>query len=174
MPSSRLPRVAFDTCVFIDFLRRTPDRYPACRHACDEAVAGRLTIVTASVTVAEMGKPAGGLVLDEEQTKTILGLLDQDYVLISSADFDASRLAHRICRRHGVKPMDGIHLACAIRAGVDRLYTYDGVKSARRGKLLPLDGKVQMDHYPPLRICVPPDPPKPPPPPPNLFRGLDR
>jgi hypothetical protein len=49
-----------------------------------------------------------------------------------------------------LKPVDAIHLACAIHAKVDELFTYDG--DGREKGLLDLDNKVGI---PPLKVKYP-------------------
>jgi hypothetical protein len=65
-------------------------------------------------------------------------------------------MAHEFTRTHGLRNADAIHVATALIARVDVLYTWDDKKQRRAG-LLGHNGKIGK---PPLRIEVPPDPDK--------------
>lgn len=155
MPSKRPRPVYWDTCVFIDFFQMTKDRYAACRHAHDLAVAGELAIVTSTVTLSELSRVHAEGVVDDEMSRKILDFMENDFVHLRPADRTVGEQAHQYAREQNLMPLDAIHVATAVLAGTEVLYTYDGIKKRRKG-LIRHSGRFGT---PPLEIMPPPTPP---------------
>jgi hypothetical protein len=94
--------------------------------------------------------------LREEQSKMILEFFQNPYIYIRSVTRQVAELAHEFTRTHGLRNADAVHVATAVIAKVDVLYTWDDPKQRRSG-LIRHNMKIGN---PPLRIEKPPDPDK--------------
>jgi len=148
--------IYWDSCVFISLLQQTKDRYEALAHIEDEAKEGKYKIVTSMVTLAEVSRAHGEGVIDDVTSEKLLDYFENDYIVLRSVDRPTGREAHKLARQLNIMPLDAIHLAAAVRAGVPMIHTYDSKKHRRKG-LLKWNGKIGT---PPISIVVPPDPPK--------------
>lgn len=125
----------------------------------DRARTGRVKIVTSAFTLAEVVKRkcSGSQVgAGEEHDDYFADLLQQDYVIVVNADWDANVRARALFREFNSsglkKPQDALHLATAVLENVDEMHTFDGAD------LLKLAGKVKRDDGMTLTICKPPEP----------------
>ena len=117
--SSKRPSIYWDSCVFIDVLQKTPDRYPDLRKIITEGENGRLVIVTSAFTLAEVFKVADSADDAAKQAETIHSLFETDFIEIWSVDRAVGEMAGDISRNHkGVLSGDAVHLATAIQSGV--------------------------------------------------------
>lgn len=152
--------VYWDSCVFIDLLsQQKPERYAACNYMQQRAENDELLIVTSAASIAEVTKLSGTSHSIEKQSKMILDYFENPYIVIRQVDRATANEAHEISRKHGLPPLDAIHVATALRAKVPVIYTYDGLKRRRKGLI---KYNLLFGSNPALRIEMPPDPPPPP------------
>lgn len=175
MPSKNA--VYWDSCVFLDRLKRKPERIAILEAITDAAASGDFIIVTSSVTLAEVIKvPELGTTLPEQVT-TIQAFFENPWLSVRIVDEVIARSAAEIRRSSGLKTCDSIHIATAIRYGVPILQTYDGLNedgSIKEGKFLLAFDEV-FGEDPKLKIKVPSNPrPSPPTPSPGLFGEQNR
>ncbi|MFT3879959.1 MAG: type II toxin-antitoxin system VapC family toxin [Gemmatales bacterium] len=150
--------VYWDSCVFIDLLsQQKADRFAACKHIQERAEKGEVTIVTSAITITEVMKLGSAPATDKEN-KQILDYFENPYIIIRQVDRATAMEAREVIRKHGLRTVDAIHVATALRAGVPVVQTYDGIKGRRKG-LLKYNLKIGN---PPIRIETPPAPPPPP------------
>jgi predicted nucleic acid-binding protein len=141
-------RYYWDACTFISRLQGDTDRIIPLEYLTDEAAAGRIEIVTSTLTIAEvchLKKECS----EEEMTEdiaTISQFFSNDYISLVQVTKRIATDAANISRQYGVKPPDAIHLATAISANCPIVHTYDGKK------LLKLDNMIGD---PALRIMIP-------------------
>ncbi len=138
----------WDACCFISRIQRDPEHIVALEYITDEAAADRVTIVTSTLSIAEVSCITREATLEEvaRDAETIARFFDNPYIVVRQVTRRIAEHAAAIGREFGVKPPDAIHLATAIEAGVQIVHTYDDKK------LLKLDGKVGT---PPLTIVTP-------------------
>ena len=159
MPSKK---IYWDSCVFLSVLQENPKRLTDLNKILAEAEHGRLIIVTSAATLAEVAY-IDDLAKDSKaeankQVDTIGKLFLHEYFEIWNVDRHIAEEAARFAREYGVSPYDGIQVATTIATRCPCLYTYDGdnVKRKRKkGKLLPLDGKILLPNKQFLRIETP-------------------
>jgi predicted nucleic acid-binding protein len=148
-------KVYWDSCLFIEILeRKKPDRLDACDALHELAKKGDLIIVASTIALVEVNKFDQPSALPENQSKQILDFFENPYIHLRQLDRPTAELSHTLTRTHGLMPGDAIHVATALLAQVDVLYTYDSKKNRRKG-LLRHHLKLGA---PPLRIEVPPKP----------------
>jgi predicted nucleic acid-binding protein len=143
-------KIYWDSCVFIHLLQET-NYVDALREVVHRAKNGECKIVTSAVSLAEVCKLPELGALPEDQTTKILQFFQNDYIDVYQADRFVCEEAHRIIRKHGLKPMDAIHMATASIAKVDLVMTSE-TKKYRRGGLLRCDGLIGN---PPLKVSLP-------------------
>ncbi len=137
--ASKLPRYYWDSCVFIDAIQKTSGRIEHIRSIEAEARRNKLQIVASTLAIAEVAKTKSGT-LTEEQARLIASYFENDFIIVVQVDRPVAKRASDHVRNHPIKPPDAIHVATAIRAGVDVLYTYDG--DGQKPGLLQLDGQI--------------------------------
>lgn len=169
---AKVPTVYWDACVWIGHINGEPDKHPRTSYVLEEAVAGKLRIVTSAFTLAEVLKrkcdkeESEGV--DQSEDDLFAELLKEPYIIVVNADWDAGVAARDLYRKHRInglkKPQDALHLATAVIENVDEMHTFDGCD------LLKLTGLVRREDGMLLSICKPPERPPPPPPTPPPHR----
>jgi len=106
MPS-KFP-IYWDSCVFLDRLRRHPDRIALLENITNGAAEGDILVVTSAVTKAEVIKlPELGLTPDEE-VKTIADFFENPWINFRLVDPFVAEMAAKLRRDHGLKTCDSI------------------------------------------------------------------
>jgi uncharacterized protein len=141
----------WDSCAFIHRFGETPAYVEVLKEHIERAKRGDCRIATSAVSLAEVCKlPDLGL-LPAEQTKKIMEFFKNDYLDVYQADRDLCTVAHQLIGKHGLTPMDAIHVATALAARASIMITTDTKKYRRKG-LVTHDGKIGE---PPLKIQLP-------------------
>ena len=134
-----------DSSVFIAWLKgetvKGVDRGAIADHILTLAEDGQFKIHTSAITLAEVHKLRTSAKLSNDEDERILAYFEHDFIQIIDVDRAIGEEANRLCRQYGVLPNDGIHLACALRAGCDALLAWD-------------DRFVKVDH-PEIRVEEP-------------------
>lgn len=128
-----------DSSVFIAWLKSEVvegiERGNVADHILSLAEHGDFSIYTSTLTLAEVHKLKGADALRNGDDEKILEYLERSYIKLIDVDRRIGEHANKLCREHGIRPNDAIHLACALRAGCDVLLAWDD----RFGKVT-LDG----------------------------------
>jgi predicted nucleic acid-binding protein len=155
MPEKK--RVFWDSCVFIILLSRHNkidllEKQKMCSACLQNAIDGIIDIFVSTITIVEVNKTIDSVnPIPDEIKEKIKNLIDQPFIKVVSADLARAIEARDLIWEYSwLSPTDAIHLACALHAKVDELFTYDG-KGKQKG-LLDLDGKTGI---PSLRISHP-------------------
>ena len=147
-------RVVWDSCVIIDAIQKTSDRYQDIEPFLLDAERGKLQIVVSETTVAEVNRldHLGEQGIDiENQARLIRDWFENPYIVRRPVHPGISELAAEIGRKYGIKRVgDTIVLATALFDNIGVVHTYDG-EGSRKG-LLDFDGQIGD---PPLRITTP-------------------
>lgn len=167
------PRLQYwDSTVFVSFIRgekEDPHRVEAVRALLDIYDRGGIQIVTSSFALAEVralpkndapGPPVGREEevererFDPTRWQRVQDALNSEQLIIRVLTPRIARLAADIGNKFPrLLPADCVHIATAIDAEADVLFTYDGVGQRRRtADMLRYDGKIGD---PPLRIREP-------------------
>lgn len=86
---------------------------------------GRFPILASTFVFAEVIHDRTREALDADQEASIDGYLSQDFITWIEADLPIAKKARSLSRFYGLKPVDAIHLASAIRAKADQFLTWD-------------------------------------------------
>jgi predicted nucleic acid-binding protein len=119
-------RIYWDSCVFIDALRKTSARWPKIQELENQAKSGKLIIFTSTLAIAEVVKLKEHGELTEAERHLISGYFRNKFVRVVPVDRVIAKSAADIVRVHSLKPPDAIHVATAIRTVCCVLFTYDG------------------------------------------------
>lgn len=123
----------WDSCLFLDYLNATPNGKEIVAPLVDEARRGGFTIVTSTISLAEVAYVSKELTegLDPQIDDAIDNMF-RDGSLLTLVEYDqeigadARRLIRRtVSEDKRLKPADAIHLATAIAVGASVLYTFD-------------------------------------------------
>lgn len=134
MPSD-LPRVYFDSCVFLDYISDHPERAPTIDNFVELSLRNEIDIVTSTASIVEVSHVLGekeARKLDPNIEEKLDAMFDEDRVL-KLIDFSTliARRARTLIRdsianpTNILKPMDAVHLASAERLRVREFLTYD-------------------------------------------------
>ena len=118
--------VYWDSCIFIDGLRQTIDRFAQIGAIESDAKAGKLYIFASSLAIAEVVKLREYGDLSDEQSHKISVYFHHKFIRIIPVDRVIARTAAEVARElSSIKPPDAIHNATAIRCRCSVMYTYD-------------------------------------------------
>lgn len=141
----------WDSCCFLAWLQKEGDeRVSRCRMVIDEAKAGKLRLVTSTLTLTEVlwlkGKPP----IPAGDAKIVQDFFQHEWIVVRELDRAIAESAREVVWNDGVRPKDAIHVATALRVHrdvpLDQLDTFDD------DDLIPLSGKLGE---PPLKIGYP-------------------
>lgn len=135
-----MDRVYWDANVFLAYINGDADRLPDIEGLLDDAKAGRLEILTSTLTQAEVAYGA-----EEQTTQTLSSDVEEAissfwhpdspiklvdfYPQIAAGALGLMRTA--VTRGWSLKPFDALHLSTAQRMKVDAFHTYDVAKLGR-------------------------------------------
>lgn len=130
----------WDSCVFLGWLKAEPDKINQCEAGIREAEAGKLVIVTSTLTLAETlylakrEKP-----VSKETRQKIQGFFENEYILLAELDRPTAELAQDVVWEHDIAHKDAVHVATAAalreRHGIEQLDTFDQPLCAFSGKI---------------------------------------
>lgn len=129
------PRRYWDSDCFIGWLAEEADKVDSCKLVIEAAERGQLTIVTSSLTLAEVVKVRHQTPLDPVLREKVRGFFLNDYIVVRQLDRFLAEQARDLWWDHGVDPKDGVHVATALAAGITQFDTFDAKLIARSGLL---------------------------------------
>lgn len=139
----------WDTGPFLAWLKPERHRLAEVEPLIEAAEAGRLRLVTSSVTLIEVVKlderDAVTQVPPEDQAK-IREFFDRSYISVRAYDRRTATLARQLIWDHNLTTRDAMHLATAWRWRLRLVETFDV------SDFLPLDGRIGD---PPIQIRLP-------------------
>lgn len=149
----RKPIIAWDSCILLDAIQRTPGKYQSIAPMLNLAMKDELKIILSAMSYAEcfyLKEQAKVGVSQEGQTDLIERWLENDFLVKRTVDFGVSKTAAQLCRQFPGKllPPDAIIAATAVVHAVPALITYDK-------PLLGCDGRIALADGTFLRICRP-------------------
>lgn len=135
----------WDACAFLGWLRGEEDKAPTCRAVISEAQAGRVRIVTSTLTLPEVLWLKGKDPVAVQHRERIRAFFRHEWIVLIHLDRAIGELAQEVVWEHGIRPKDAVHVATALKAGVEQLDTFDQGLQRASGTL----------GHPPLSIGVP-------------------
>lgn len=103
----------------------TENRADVAKHILGLAEAGKFPVYTSSITIAEVHKGKNHDKPVQDGDTRLVDFFRSGFLKVIDVDRSVSESAHQLCRKHGLKPYDAVHLACAVRAGCEVLLTWD-------------------------------------------------
>lgn len=149
--------VAWDTCILIDAIQKTPGRWEAIAPMLNLAQVGDLKIVLSTISVAEcyyLRHLSNQGLNQAEQNSLIEKWLEHSFLVKRAADFGTCKIAAEVGRitKGKLQPNDAIIAATALRHGASALVTYDDTNGE---SLLKQDGILTIQNTTALKICTP-------------------
>ena len=140
-------RYYWDSCVFLSYLENDPDRVSHVESILNEAAAGKIQIVTSTLSIAEVAYTSyekEGRVLRPREEERIDALWHPPVVLVEyhrRIAMEARRLIREsfATDKPTLKPSDAIHAATAHLHQADAFHTYDTKLTRAISALLPFD-----------------------------------
>ena len=86
---------------------------------------GRFQVIASTFVFAEVIKDRKRDALDPDQEALIDQYLSQDFITWVEVDLPIAKKARSLSRFQGLKPVDAIHVASALRARCDQFLTWD-------------------------------------------------
>ena len=135
-----------DANIFLGWFNQEPDKVEACRGLVQASKEKKVQVVTSAITLTEVIKIKGQQRLEREKEDIIRGFFEQPSISIVNVDRTLAEFARQLIWEHFfLDHKDSIHVATALKVGVEALYSFDN-------DLLKLSGRLGQ---PPLRICLP-------------------
>lgn len=149
--------IAWDSCIILDAIQKTPNRYDSIAPMINAAAVGDLKIVVSAMSYAEcyyLKEAARTGLPQPDQNDLIEKWLESAFLIKRANDFGVSKIAGEICRqfRGAIKPPDAVIAATALRHNAEMLITCDDTGGE---SLLACDGKIAKADGTFLRICKP-------------------
>lgn len=145
----RLP--CLDSSVFIgglkDEIKKRVKRGVVYRFLLERARAHEFRMRMSAVAIAEVYKKRGASTLSGTGLDDFLALLDEDLIDVIEVDRNTALQAHKLCREYGgrLRPMDAVHLACALSAKSEVLLAWDGPLTTIRRDDIRIEEPVVYD-----------------------------
>jgi predicted nucleic acid-binding protein len=114
-----------DSCIFLGYLNKEPDKFSDCYNLIRAAEVGIIDAYTSVFTGAELIKIKNSSLGDDEIEKIIQTVLNASWLNLISFEREVAYISRHLSRKYGLKPADAVHLATAIRFGVDYFDTTD-------------------------------------------------
>jgi predicted nucleic acid-binding protein len=115
----------WDSDCFIGWLAAEPDKVDDCRTVIRAAERGELVIVTSSLSIAEVVKLRHHEAIPPADAEQVRKFFRQPYIIVRELDRFLGEEAQSMVWDHGVDPKDAVHVATALRVGVEQLDTFD-------------------------------------------------
>ena len=116
----------WDSCNFISLIAEDEaDRAEICQHILEDAEAGRLVIITSTLTIAEVIRMRGKPMLTEDEETTIGKFFLHSYILMYDVTRVVAENARQLARRYGLRPNDSVHLSTALLSDADVFETWN-------------------------------------------------
>jgi hypothetical protein len=151
--NNQAQKIAWDSCVVIDSLQKTPGRYVHIRPLILDAEADKLIVVVSAMAIVETIRVDGHA--PPADLKIIEDFFDNPWVHPEAAGVKIAKIARDVRRAHKVDGIDAVHIATALATDAPVFLTTDGVAKKKKTPLLPLDNLISIDGKPALRIRTP-------------------
>ncbi|HUW65686.1 MAG TPA: type II toxin-antitoxin system VapC family toxin [Spirochaetia bacterium] len=122
--STKPQLVYIETSMVIAFLKGEEGRVEESKAALFEAEKGHIRAITSALTIAEVVKVEGGVVIEESE-RLIDDFFVQPWLRVVMVDRRVATKARHIGRQFNLKPADAIHVATAVLYQAQYIYTYD-------------------------------------------------
>jgi predicted nucleic acid-binding protein len=158
----------WDSSAFLGWLNKEPETFDVCDQILADAEAGKCQIVTSTVTFAEVfwvkPTPRAGTLPTADQIRAIKDLFGKSFVIPAELDRLTALLARDLlftfAQSYGLKPMDALHLATAIksrsRGDVECFDTWDEPLGKLNGQLVKVEQLQDKGSGADLYIGIPP------------------
>lgn len=124
-PVSGLRRY-WDSCNFISMITEDEaERAEICQRILDDGEAGKLVIITSTLTIAEVIHMRGRPMLTDDEETTISNFFLHSYILLHDVTRIVAENARKLARQHGLRPNDSIHLSTALLSDADVFETWN-------------------------------------------------
>lgn len=134
--------IAWDTCVIIDAIQQSGDKWEKIAPIIQEAESGNLSIVVSEISIIECSHLKESTKSSVEQHKLIDEWFESPFIVRRGFHQGITKLAVSLARDHHLSAADAIVLATAIKNNVSVLHTGAGTGRKSGKKLLPLSGQV--------------------------------
>ena len=116
----------WDSCNCISLIAEDEaDRAEICQRILEDAGAGKLVIVTSTLTIAEVIRMRGKPMLTEDEETTISNFFLHSYILMYDVTRVVAENARQLARRYNLRPNDSIHLSTALLSDADVFETWN-------------------------------------------------
>lgn len=115
----------WDACAFLGYFREEKDIVGGCADVLEAADRGQVQLVTSSLTIAEVLHIKGEKALEKQRRETVELFFMKPLVAVRAVTRRDAELAQALYWDHRIKPKDAIHVATALRAGIEVFETKD-------------------------------------------------
>ena len=145
----------WDSNAFLGWLAEEPDKIDYCRPVIEAAEAGKIRILTSTLTIAEVLWIRGRERIRADSAAKVEAFFQHQWIVVRELDRFIAEDARALVWNHNVKPKDAVHLATALKrdVAIEQLDTFDEPLiqlSGRLGEPPLIIGKPNMESSLPL------------------------
>src|SRR3990167_1835093 len=101
---------SWDSTNFISLLAEAePQKAEVCQCILEDAEKGNTNIVISTLTIAEVIKPKGSPVINEEKEKMLADFFLHEYLWVMDVTRVIAERARKLARQYDLKPNDAVH-----------------------------------------------------------------
>jgi predicted nucleic acid-binding protein len=123
----------WDSDAFLGYFQQEPDKFADCETVIKEAEAGRVEIVTSTLTIAEVLWLKGQPRISADKAILVERFFEHEWIVIYNLDRAIAERARRLVWENNIRPKDAVHVVTALDAGVEQLDTFDQDLHAKSG-----------------------------------------
>jgi predicted nucleic acid-binding protein len=131
----------WDSDTFLGWLQEEEGKVEDCRNVLRACESGNVTLVTSSLTIAEVLALRGKPKITKAKSETVRDFFRRSYIVVRDLDRVTAEFARELVWDYSITPKDAIHVATAIKmhglipGGIVQFDTFDRKLIAAAGKL---------------------------------------
>ena len=118
-------KLYWDSDCFLAWLQAESGKIESCKQVLHLAEAGKVTIVTSTLTLAEVLHLRGSQPIARKDRERVEAFFKRAYIATSPVTRAIAELSRELVWDHGIRPKDAIHVATALDTQVESLHTFD-------------------------------------------------
>lgn len=127
----------WDTDAFLGYLNGEAHKSPGCQGVIQAAEEGRVSIITSTLTLAEVLWLKGHKPLAPDKAEEVKRFFQHEWIILAELDRPTAELGRELFWQHfpNLQAKDAVHVATAVRTRATRIDTFDGGLIALSGKI---------------------------------------
>jgi len=125
----------WDSNCFLSWLQEEPNKAQDCADVLQLAETGKTTIITSTLTIAEVLMVRGQKRLLRDRRASVEDLFNREYIKPITLTRRIAESARELVWEHGIHPKEAVHVASALAANGEVLNTFDEKLISKSGMI---------------------------------------